>query len=111
MENLISDDEPYSRYGHSLRTGLKFPKNKSPPDMSGAVRRRCKSCSFVPPLQTAISKYTTDQIPQKFTKVDSDKDGYISFDEILDEIDDFFDFKTDLTSDDIYELNDFFFAQ
>ena len=54
---------------------------------------------------------TAEEIPQKFSRVDKDGDGYISFDEILDEIDNFFDFNSNLTSDDIYELNNFFFSQ
>lgn len=51
------------------------------------------------------------QIPDKFKQVDLDNDGYISFDEVLDTIDDFFDFQSTLTTEDIYELNEFFFAQ
>lgn len=50
-------------------------------------------------------------IPQKFKAVDKDNDGYISFDEMLQEIDRFFDFKSSLNSSDIYELNNFFFSQ
>lgn len=63
---------------------------------------------------SSYSRYegvTYEEIPEKFTKVDSDGDGYISFDEILDEIDSFFDFDSELNSDDIYELNNFFFSQ
>ena len=51
------------------------------------------------------------EIPEKFKSLDLDKDGYISFDEVLKAIDAFFDFETDLTTQDIYELNDFFFSQ
>jgi hypothetical protein len=51
------------------------------------------------------------EIPEKFKKIDTDADGYISFDEVLKAIDDFFDFESDLTTNDIYELNDFFFSQ
>jgi hypothetical protein len=50
-------------------------------------------------------------IPQKFVFLDVDKDAYISFDEVLNAIDDFFDFETSLSVQDIYELNDFFFSQ
>jgi len=50
-------------------------------------------------------------IPDKFKHVDTDKDGYISFDEMLKEIDKFFDFQSVLTTGDIYELNSFFFSQ
>jgi hypothetical protein len=51
------------------------------------------------------------EIPEKFKAVDADGDGYISFDEVLKTIDSFFDFDTELTTEDIYELNDFFFSQ
>lgn len=51
------------------------------------------------------------EIPEKFKTVDADGDGYISFDEVLKTIDAFFDFDTELTTQDIYELNDFFFSQ
>ena len=50
-------------------------------------------------------------IPDKFKSIDTDKDKYISFDEMLKEIDRYFDFESKLTAGDIYELNSFFFAQ
>jgi hypothetical protein len=50
-------------------------------------------------------------IPDKFKLVDTDKDGYLSFDEVLNAIDNFFDYTSPLTTEDIYELNDFFFSQ
>jgi hypothetical protein len=51
------------------------------------------------------------QIPDKFKSVDTDNDNYISFDEMLKEIDRYFDFESQLTAGDIYELNSFFFSQ
>jgi hypothetical protein len=67
-------------------------------------------------MQRARTRYNMGKssipIPQKYKKLDRDMDDYISFDELLDAIDEFFDgsevFKT---TQDIYELNDFFFAQ
>ncbi len=50
-------------------------------------------------------------IPQKFKFVDADNDDYISFDEMLKAIDNYFDFDSTLTASDIYELNNFFFSQ
>ena len=50
-------------------------------------------------------------IPAKFKKVDTDGDNYISFDEFLKAINDYFDFKNDFSSKDIYDLQDFFFEQ
>jgi len=51
------------------------------------------------------------QIPEKFKRIDTDGDGYISFDELLNTIDNYFDGKVNFTADDIYELNNFFFQQ
>ena len=51
------------------------------------------------------------KIPEKFKALDTDGDGYISFDEVLKAIDSFFDFENELSTQDIYDLNDFFFAQ
>jgi len=51
------------------------------------------------------------EIPQKFKAIDTNNDGYISFDELLKAIDDYFDFKLNFTVEDIYELNNLFFAQ
>jgi hypothetical protein len=50
-------------------------------------------------------------IPEKFRSIDTDKDNYISFDEMLKEIDRYFDFESSLSAADIYELNSFFFSQ
>jgi hypothetical protein len=51
------------------------------------------------------------EIPEKFKKLDADKDGYIAFEELLQAIDSYFDFKLEFTVKDIYELNNFFFEQ
>ncbi len=51
------------------------------------------------------------KVPDKYTSVDKDNDGYISFEEVMEAIDNFFDFESDLTTQEIYELNDFFFSQ
>lgn len=50
-------------------------------------------------------------IPEKFTSIDSDEDGYISFEELLRVIDDYFDFKVDLSLDELRQVNEFFFSQ
>jgi hypothetical protein len=81
-------------------------------DMSAAVPRKDVELYLRTP--SSYSRYEGakyEEIPGKFVKVDADGDGYISFDEILDEIDSYFDFESELNSDDIYELNDFFFSQ
>jgi hypothetical protein len=63
------------------------------------------------PESFAGRKGSGEPIPEKFKPVDADKDNYISFDEMLKEIDRYFDFESQLSAGDIYELNSFFFAQ
>jgi hypothetical protein len=67
-------------------------------------------------MQRARTRYNIGKsaipIPQKYKRLDKDMDGYISYDELMDAIDAFFDDTSELkTPQDIYELNDFFFAQ
>jgi len=54
---------------------------------------------------------SVEGVPEKFKNLDTDSDGYISFDELLQGIDDYFDQKLSLSVEDIYELNNFFFDQ
>lgn len=51
------------------------------------------------------------EIPEKFRKVDANGDGEISYDELVGAIDRYFNGQSDFNASDIYELNDFFFAQ
>lgn len=62
-------------------------------------------------LGKAYVRKVVEEIPGKYRFVDQDRDGYISFDELLKTIDDYFDFLIDLSAEDIYELNNFFFQQ
>jgi hypothetical protein len=65
-------------------------------------------------MHRAQSRYrgkSSIPIPEKFKAIDTDGDSYISFDELLKAIDNFFDFSSDFSSKDIYELQDFFFEQ
>jgi len=64
-----------------------------------------------PESYTGGRRFGSAEIPDKFLSVDRDNDGYISFDEMLREIDRFFDFESGLSTEDIHELNDFFFTQ
>ena len=51
------------------------------------------------------------EIPERFISVDEDGDGYISFDELLNTVDQYFDSQLDLTLDELREVNEFFFSQ
>ena len=70
-------------------------------------------CLYYPALcgMTPLQKRRYEEVPQNFKSVDKNNDGYISLDELNDVLDAYFDFKTNLTIDDIYELTNFFFAQ
>ena len=57
-------------------------------------------------------RLTSDvEIPEKFQSLDTDGDGYLSFDELLQVIDKYFDFQLDLDVEEVRMLNDFFFSQ
>ena len=65
-------------------------------------------------LEMLESKYrgrSVVEIPEKFVQIDTDGDGYISFDELLRVIDDYFDFEVDLTLEELRQVNEFFFSQ
>jgi hypothetical protein len=73
-----------------------------------------RSDRYVMPIGMGWSKYSEMaevEIPEKYKKLDVDSDSYISFDELLNAISKFFDFDSEFTSEDIYDLNNFFFAQ
>jgi len=50
-------------------------------------------------------------MPEKFHSLDTDGDNYLSFDELLKAIDDFFDYQSELVTDEVYQVINFFFAQ
>jgi Ca2+-binding EF-hand superfamily protein len=50
-------------------------------------------------------------LPAKFRSLDVDTDKYLSFDELLKVIDDFFDYRSDLNTNEVYSVINFFFAQ
>jgi len=69
-------------------------------------------CKYYPSMcGIDLHRLTMDDIPEKFVFLDEDGDNYISIDEVSKAIDIFFDMKSDLTIDDIYELTEFFFGQ
>jgi len=54
---------------------------------------------------------SASEIPERYKALDADGDGYISFEELLLTIDQYFDFQLDLSLDELREVNEFFFSQ
>jgi len=51
------------------------------------------------------------EIPDRFKSLDTDEDGYLSFDELLKTVDAYFDYQLDLTLEELRQVNEFFFSQ
>lgn len=54
---------------------------------------------------------SSSEIPERYKPLDANEDGYISFEELLKTIDQYFDFQLDLSLDELREVNEFFFSQ
>jgi len=80
-------------------------------DPKNVVLRKEIKVIPVAKIWTRSIAFTPGVIPDKFKTVDTDGDGYISFQELLKTIDDYFDERINLKPEDVYELNDFFFSQ
>jgi hypothetical protein len=65
---------------------------------------------YLASLQSGERLSLTD-MPEKFHSLDNDGDNYLSFDELLMAIDDFFDYRSELVTDEVYQVINFFFAQ
>jgi hypothetical protein len=62
-------------------------------------------------MRESYNRRSVKEIPEKFAVLDSDEDGYISFDELLKVIDNFFDYDVNFSLDELRQVNDFFFSQ
>jgi len=108
------DKEPFSRAGAWINNdGVEITEEAliAKLDQSMAVNHNEIDFYIRRPDSYAGRKHGNVPIPDKFKSVDADNDKYISFDEMLREIDRYFDYESKLTSGDIYELNSFFFSQ
>ncbi len=76
-----------------------------------AVRREEIRVLPVAPIWTRSITFEPGIIPNKFRRFDTDGDGYISFQELLKAVEQFFDGTLDMSVEDIYEMNNFFFSQ
>jgi hypothetical protein len=67
--------------------------------------------AYLAVIEARYNELSVTEIPEKFTQIDTDEDGYVSFEELLRVIDDYFDFNVDLSLDELRQVNDFFFSQ
>ncbi len=109
------DREPLSRAGMYVNDqGVAITEDQlaSLLDRSLAVGRN-EIEQYIRRPEAVLSRQASGkvQIPDRFRALDTDRDNYISFDEMLREIDRYFDATSSLTATDIYELNSFFFTQ
>jgi hypothetical protein len=54
---------------------------------------------------------TSTEIPEQYKALDSDGDGYLSFDELLKSIDQYFDYQLNMDLEELRQVNEFFFSQ
>lgn len=78
-------------------------------DFSEAVAREDLGLYFTE--LEAGQRMSFNDLPEKFHLLDIDTDNYLSFEELLKAIDDFFDYHSTLITDEVYRMINFFFAQ
>ncbi|RPH33936.1 MAG: hypothetical protein EHM93_02900 [Bacteroidales bacterium] len=108
------DEEANTPSGATIDSkGVQLPDDKIAEmfDQKNAVLRKEIKVVPVAPIWTRSITFTPGVIPDKFKGVDTDGDGYISFPELLRSVDEYFDEKNNFKTEDIYDLNSFFFSQ
>ena len=109
------DKEQFSNKGAIVdEFGAELSPNKIRESLLQELAAVDRNNVYMMPVGTGWSKYndmTVTEVPDKFKKLDLDGDNYISFDELLEAINGFFDEDSGFKPEDIYELNNFFFAQ
>jgi hypothetical protein len=94
------DDYGVTMTDDEVIASLSFPE---------AVER--KDLALYNTVLEAGKRMTLSELPAKFRSLDTDSDGYLSFEELLKAIDDFFDYRSELNTDEVYKMINFFFAQ
>ena len=110
------DKEKYSSQGAIVNDqGVEMTEQQVIASMNYNLAAINREEAYMVPVSGFSSKYSQAEgeleIPGKFKTVDKDGDGDISYDELLKAIDGYFNGQSQFNANDIYELNDFFFAQ
>jgi hypothetical protein len=111
------DKEPSSEGAIVNDEGVEMTEDQVISEMNYNLVAVNRQDAYMIPVSSGFSsKYSSSEegslkIPDKFKPVDRDNDGDISYDELLRAIDTFFNGQSGFTANEIYELNDFFFAQ
>jgi hypothetical protein len=111
------DKEPSSEGAIVNDEGVEMTEDQVISEMNYNLVAVNRQDAYMIPVSSGFSsKYSSSEegslkIPDKFKPVDRDNDGDISYDELLRAIDNFFNGQSGFTANEIYELNDFFFAQ
>ena len=108
------DREPNSRPGAIVdEDGVEVNENTVVELLNEVAIRRSdvESYLMMHRMQNKARRGENLPIPDKFKRLDINNDGYISFDELLKSINDFFDDISPYSPIDINELIDFFFVQ
>jgi len=67
--------------------------------------------AYLDMIRSAYQVGSSVVIPDRFKSLDENEDGYISFDELLKTIDQYFDYQLDLSLEELRQVNEFFFSQ
>lgn len=108
------DKEPETKLGlpvDSQGQALTDAAMTLPVGQGVAVRRKDVKIEPVSPTWSRRYDFPGSTMPEKFRACDLNGDGMISFDEVIRAVDDYFAGQSELTPDDIYELNAYFFSQ
>jgi hypothetical protein len=105
------DDEDSSPGAVVNEQGVEMSENELESLLAtpNAISRSELNLYMIPTEQR--ERMSFDQFDEKLHVLDLDGDKYLSFDELLLAIDDFFDFKSFMVTDEVYKVINFFFAQ
>ncbi len=67
--------------------------------------------SYLNMIESEYTLRSATEIPERFKTLDEDGDGYLSFEELLKTVDEYFDYQLEISLDELREVNEFFFSQ